>query len=295
MERIFLTLRKILPNLSDLLEIMKFQGLSEKFCELVLFEHCGVHVSMAALPFNSWVHGAQLFLVVLFPSSAGSAEAGWKIRANCTFFLLLYGFALCTVLSITHVESCVHMAEQCRFCLVLSRLIQSNFRAISLILFPCLGWSHSEQQTNLCHQHRQHHRTSLKVWSISFLSVGENSAQSDGCSTFLPQELFGLAEILGQHSGWQHRPGHRHWAHRGWAHWGLAQSSHRSHNGEIGTCWRGRMDKDPGFPFSGGHSVSVSRGGWVLGTTALSGSLTRWHRLEFQSCQDTELVFQAFL
>lgn len=49
----FVSLRKILPNISDLLEIMIFQELSEKFCELVQFEHCGVHISMAALPFNS--------------------------------------------------------------------------------------------------------------------------------------------------------------------------------------------------------------------------------------------------
>lgn len=64
---------------------------------------------MAALPFNMKVHGAQLFLVVLFPSSAGSAEADWKISANCTLLpTSLWG---CTVHSAQHYtcgELCTH-------------------------------------------------------------------------------------------------------------------------------------------------------------------------------------------
>lgn len=276
----FLTLRRILLHLSDLLEIM-FLGLSEKFCELEHFEHCGVHVSMAALPFNSWIHGAQLSLVGTFPSSAGSAEegSGWKIRASCICFFpaccLYVGLHCALVLSIARVESCVHMAEQCHFCLVINRLIQL------LEQFLILFWVEVILSSRQACATTTGSRTSLKVWSIWILSK----------ATFLPQDFVWPGRdpesVL-----WQYRPGHRHWACRGWAHWGLLQSSHRSQNGEIGNCWSWRMDKDPAFPFSGGHAVSVFHGGWVLVTRAPSGSLT-W--VEFQSCQDTELVFQAFL
>lgn len=72
----------------------------------------------------------------------------------------------------------------------------------------------------------------------------------------------------------------------------LTEGLHKAPTGltmeKLGTAGDGGWIKILVSLSLGGHSVSVSHSGWVLGTPALSGSLTWWHRLEFQSPAKTQ-------
>lgn len=60
----------------------------------------------------------------------------------------------------------------------------------------------SHLQTNICHHHSWHHGTSVKFQLFHFAVWARIQCRTDDCSTFLPKELFALAEIPRQWYNW---------------------------------------------------------------------------------------------